>query len=74
MLSSASYTYRVASHNGVAHMTTFIDWWNALNIALAARGEPEALWQEARAWWEWRPVKFIDERLINRVINDRKPL
>lgn len=55
-------------------MMTFLEWWNALNIALAARGEPEALWQEAHAWWEWRPVKFIDERLINRVINDRKPL
>jgi hypothetical protein len=53
---------------------TYIDWWRDLNAALAVRGEPEALHGEARAWWEWRPVKFIDDRLINRVINDRKPI
>lgn len=52
-------------------MLTFIDWWKALNIALQARGEPDALWSEAYDWW--RPVKTIDERLINRVINSRNP-
>ena len=55
-------------------MMTFLDFWRALNVALAVRGEPEALWQEARSWWEWRPVKAVDERLINRVLNQRKPL
>lgn len=54
-------------------MLTFLDWWKALNIALQARGEPEMPWDEAYDWW-WRPVKMIDERLINRVINSRKPL
>lgn len=55
-------------------MMTFLDWWKALNAELAARNEPEALHGEARDWFAWRYVKFIDERLVNRVINARKPL
>jgi hypothetical protein len=53
---------------------TFMEFWRALNLALTARGEPEALWSEAREWYAWRPVKLVDTRLVNRVINARRPL
>lgn len=52
----------------------FMQWWQALNVALAVRGEPEALWGEAHAWWQWRPIKFVDDRLVNKLINSRQPL
>jgi hypothetical protein len=52
---------------------TFLQFWGALNVALAVRDEPEALFAEARAWFGWRPVVAVDARLINHVINDRRP-
>ena len=52
----------------------FLAFWGAVNVALACRGEVEMLHGEARQWWEWRPVKRVDDRLINRIINSRKPL
>lgn len=53
---------------------SFLPWWKVFNAALAERGETPALWEEARGWWEWRAIKKVDERLINRVINARKPI
>lgn len=53
---------------------TFLAFWRRLNFMLDYRGEPEALHDEARYWYDWRPVKHVDERLVNRVINARKPL
>jgi hypothetical protein len=53
---------------------TFLQFWAALNAALAARGEPEALHSEAHDWYGSRPVVGVDERMVNRVINDRKPI
>jgi hypothetical protein len=50
--------------------THFLAFWRALNNALAYRGEVAALHGEAWAWW--RSVKFVDERLVNKVINSRK--
>ena len=52
----------------------FLGFWRALNAALVVRGEPEALHGEARRWWDWRPVKFVDDRLVNRVVNERRPI
>jgi hypothetical protein len=59
--------------------TPFINWWRDLNVALVIRGEPEALYGEALQWARWtetnRPaMTAVDERLVNRVINERKPL
>jgi hypothetical protein len=53
---------------------TFLTFWKALNAALAVRDEPEALHAEARRWYDWRPVKNIDERIVNRIVNERRPL
>jgi hypothetical protein len=53
---------------------TFLSFWVRLNITLALRGEPEALHEEARRWYDWRPVKKVDERLVNRCIHGRKPI
>jgi hypothetical protein len=50
----------------------FHEFWLALNAALTVRGEREALFKEAHFWFNWRPVKALDERLINRVVNGRK--
>jgi hypothetical protein len=52
----------------------FLEFWRALNVALAIRGEPDALHGEARRWYDRRAVKTVDERLVNRVINERRPI
>jgi hypothetical protein len=49
-----------------------LDFWKKLNAALAVRGEPDALYGEARAWFESRAVSAVDERLVNQVVNARK--
>lgn len=53
---------------------TFIAFWAALNAALATRGEPEALYGEARAWYRERVVPAVDARMLNQVINARRPI
>jgi hypothetical protein len=52
----------------------FLTFWEKLNVALAIRGEPEALYGEARAWYRERVVPAVDDRMVNQVINHRKPL
>ena len=52
----------------------FLEFWKRLNNELAYRGETEALYREARYWYDYRVVKYIDTRLINHVVNARKPL
>lgn len=58
----------------------FYTFWVNLNVALKARGEPETLYGEAAEWFNWtrreRPARVghVDERLVNRVINARRPL
>ena len=55
----------------------FLDWWQKLNAALVARSEPEALYGEARDWFEYRPnwhnLDPGEPRIINRIVNARKP-
>lgn len=53
--------------------TMFIDYWRQLNNQLAYRGEPEALHGEAWFWYNRFPVKLLDERRMNQIINERKP-
>lgn len=58
----------------------FHTFWRKLNIAFTVRSEPEALYGEARDWYDWtranRPARVgeVDESLVNRAINARKPL
>jgi hypothetical protein len=57
----------------------FFVWWEKLNNALTYRGEPEALYGEAKDWYNFRPNwKNLDptteERIVNGVINARRPL
>lgn len=55
----------------------FMGWWAKLNAALARRDEPGALYDEARTWFEYRPnwhnLDPAESRIINRIINARKP-
>lgn len=55
----------------------FMIWWEKLNVALVARGEPEAPYGEARQWYgerpNWKNLEPSEERILNRVINWRKP-
>jgi hypothetical protein len=52
---------------------TFLAFWNKLNVRLAILGEPEALHAEARQWYDWRGIKRVEDRLLNRLLNARKP-
>jgi len=56
---------------------TFLEWWRKLNVALACRGEPEALHGEAYRWFtsvpNMRNLEPSEDRVINRIINERKP-
>ncbi len=57
--------------------TPFIAWWRQLNAALECRGEPEALYGEARdafALYPSRTVSPWEPRVLNRIVNARKPL
>jgi hypothetical protein len=58
-------------------MTIFVRWWEQLNTALAERQEPEALLGEAKRWYEYRPnwknLNPREPRIINQIINARKP-
>lgn len=51
----------------------FATFWDALNMALVAAGQRRAAFSEARAWYEQRPIKFVDQRLVNRIVDDRRP-
>jgi hypothetical protein len=55
-------------------LISFLQFWSQLNVALAIRGEPEARYGEARDWYASRVFPAVDERLVNRVINQRAPL
>ena len=56
----------------------FLEWWKRLNVALTIRGEPEALYGEAKDWYDFRPGWQHQEpsnpEILNRIINQRKPL
>lgn len=56
----------------------FLDWWLKLNVALATHNQPEALYGEAKTWFSYRPnwrnLEPNEDRIINQVINARKPL
>jgi hypothetical protein len=52
----------------------FMEWWKLLNVALAIRDEPDSLYGEALLWFAPLPVKRLDDRLVNQIINSRKPL
>ncbi len=56
----------------------FMFWWERLNAALAEHKEPEALYGEAKRWYEYRPnwqnLDPREPRIINQIINARKPL
>jgi hypothetical protein len=59
------------------HSMIFLTWWEKLNSALAVRGEPEALFGEAKDWYRFRPnwqnLEPSEPRIINQIINARKP-
>ena len=50
---------------------SFVDFWRKLNAALTVRDQPEALFGEARQWYDWRPVKRVDDRLVNQLLHAR---
>jgi hypothetical protein len=56
----------------------FLEWWEKLNAALAVRSQPEALYGEAKAWFSYKPnwqnLEPSEDRIVNQVINARKPL
>lgn len=58
--------------------TPFITWWRKLNVALACHGQPEALFGEAHNWFgyrpNWRNLEPSEPRIINQIINARKPV
>ncbi len=55
----------------------FLNWWKRLNIALAVRDQPEAIYGEARSWYVYRPnmcnLDPSEPRILNRIINERRP-
>jgi len=54
---------------------TFLIFWRKLNTAVTTRGEPQVLHGEAREWYGRADAsKTVDDRLVNRLLNQRKPI